>query len=127
MTTQREESGGHGVAAAGVGVGGALAFAYGAAATVLLALLLWKYVPHRAAALADSGAELSLSERLVTAASLWFVRLLPLLVLAAIPASVVAFLLGLWLVATRPRALRALLVAYALAVTAAGVLVVLAI
>ena len=110
-------------AGAGLGVRDALVFGYGAAVSIFLAFLLWKYVPLKAAAFADSGAQLSLPTRVVITASMWFVRLLPLLVLAAIPAAVVTLLLALWLGTARPRVLRVFLVAYGLAVSATCALV----
>ena len=68
------------------------------AASAGLLWLLWRYVPIRAAQLADLGASLSLPTRIVIAASIWTVRLLPLLILLGGPlvtlALVVAVLLA---------------------------------
>jgi type II secretory pathway component PulF len=54
-------------------------------ASVSLAWLLWRYVPSQAALLSGLQVSLPLLTRVVIAASAWFVRLLPLLVLVGLP------------------------------------------
>jgi len=100
-----------------------VAFGFCAVASVLLAYLLWKRVPEQAALLAGLGVTLPLPTRVVIAASNWFVRLLPLLVLAAVPSAVVAVLAALWLGAKSPRLLTVLLLALGLALTLAAAFV----
>ena len=101
-------------------------FAYCAVASVVLTVLLWRYVPQQAAVLIGSSVELPVATRLVIQAAFWFVRLLPLLVLAGIPLAVVAVLVALWLGTKKRGLLRVLLIAIAVALTLASIFVVLA-
>jgi type II secretory pathway component PulF len=55
-----------------------------------LLYLLWRYVPAQAARLEELGAPLPLATRYVLAASNWFVRLLPFLVVLGFGAGPVA-------------------------------------
>ncbi len=67
--------------------------------------LLWRYVPIRAALLADLGPPLSPLTRVVIAASSWTVRLLPLLILLGVPLLALVFLAAV-LLAYQKRAMR---------------------
>jgi type IV pilus assembly protein PilC len=53
-------------------------------AGIVVAVILWKVIPTFAAMFEGLGAQLPLPTRIVIAASNWFVRLLPFLVLAAV-------------------------------------------
>lgn len=99
-----------------------------AAASGALTWLLWSHVPERLAFFAGLGVPLPLSTRLALAASNWFVRLLPLFVLALLPTTTTVGLLLYVLAARRGprtavRALTALLVGLALLELAAVALV----
>lgn len=61
-----------------------------ASAMMGLLYLLWRYVPAQAARLEELGAPLPLATRYVLAASNWFVRLLPFLVVLGFGAGPVA-------------------------------------
>ena len=103
-----------------------VALGYCALASLLLALVLWKYVPEQASLLAGLGVALPLPTRIAIAASSWFVRLLPFFVLLALPLAVVAVLAALWLGTKSPRLLTALLFALGLGLTLAAVFVLVA-
>jgi type II secretory pathway component PulF len=89
-------------------------------ATGCLLLLLWRYVPVRAAMLEGLEAPLPLVTRLTIAASMWTVRLLPLMVLVGAPLSALV-LVGLGVLATvRPGAAWILRVGALVLAVAAG-------
>ncbi|HET9317311.1 MAG TPA: hypothetical protein VFQ51_17100 [Vicinamibacteria bacterium] len=91
-------------------------------ATVHLFWLLYRYVPTHMAMFEGMGMEIPFGVRLVSAASSWLVRLLPFLVLVALPLAAVAlvsFAILAQRVRVHERTVVGWLVALALAVTLA--------